>query len=84
MVKKNKRESIGRESIGSRMIANMGFLDESKHCIFKPDIKDDKCKHKWQKLTMKAQGGIFGGRKLEYEYLFCTKCNSVTGDEIWV
>ena len=50
--------------------------------IFEPDIKDKKCKHQWNKLKTKATGGLFGGRMVEYEYLFCPKCRSVTGDTI--
>ena len=55
--------------------------------VFKSEIKNKKCKHKWQKLksTVKINNWFLNERnkiEIEYEYLFCPKCGSKVGDDI--
>lgn len=55
--------------------------------IFKPEIKDKKCKHKWTKLTNKGKGSswfffISNKIEVEFDYLYCEKCGSTAGEEI--
>lgn len=72
-----------KKSFGMGILSKMG-LDGSRRCIFKPDIKDKKCKHQWEKMKTKMEvGGIISKKMIEHEYLFCPKCTSVTGDELW-
>lgn len=52
--------------------------------IFEPKIKDKNCKHEWERMRtkMKRSSFLIGTYEVEYDYFFCTKCESVTGDII--
>lgn len=71
--------------MGSPVLTMMGMASQ-KHVIFKPEIKDGKCRHDWKTLNYKSESGGFlsSSSKLEFEYLFCPKCNSTAGEEVTV
>lgn len=54
--------------------------------IFTPTTteKGKNCKHNWKKLRFKySNGHLFGNMHLEFDYLYCPKCESTRGEEIY-
>ena len=56
-----------------------------KQTIFKPEIKDKNCKHKWTKLNHKCErkAPLVGSIKIEFDFLFCEKCGSTNGEPVY-
>ena len=39
-------------------------------------INDEKCKHDWVKMRKQESTGLFDWGKIEYDILYCSKCQS--------